>query len=106
MRFSTVFFWTATLLANCWAWPTDREPFCLRDSDADVIANDFAQTITNYSANFTELILAPDYTDQSDSVNTLMDGGTTSPIPVCYLLELEGDFLAMTDWNNLHSSAV
>lgn len=56
--------------------------FCLCDSDADVIGNDFAQLISNYSDAFAELVIADDYTDQSDSANTLIDNGGTSPIPV------------------------
>ena len=87
MRASSVLAFAATLLAstvvagNSWAQP--RDAFCLCDSDADVIGNDFAQLISNYNATFAALVLASDYTDQSDSVNTLIDSGTTAPIPVC-----------------------
>jgi len=84
---SSVLVWAAALFAgsavavsNSWAQP--RDAFCLCDSDADVIANDFAQLISNYSASFANDVLAADYTDQSDSVNSLIDGGTTSPIPL------------------------
>src|SRR5947208_925265 len=83
---SSVLAWAATLLAgtafaaDSWAQP--RDAFCLCDSDADVIGNDFAQLISNYSEEFATKVLADDYTDQSDSVNTLIDNGTTSPIPV------------------------
>jgi len=86
MRSSSVLAWAATLLAgtavagNSWAQP--RDAFCLCDSDADVIGNDFAQLISNYSSDFATQVLADDYTDQSDSVNTLIDSGTTSPIPL------------------------
>jgi len=89
MRSSTLA-WVATLLAgtafaaDSWAQP--RDTFCLCDSDAEVIGNDFAQLISNYSATFANEVLANDYTDQSDSVNTLIDSGTTSPIPVRTLL--------------------
>lgn len=84
MRSSSVLAWAATLLAgtavagDSWAQP--RDAFCLCDSDADVIGNDFAQLISNYSNDFANKVLANDYTDQSDSVNTLIDKGTTSPI--------------------------
>jgi len=86
MRASSVLAVAATFLAgsavaaNSWAKP--RDAFCLCDSDADVIGNDFAQLISNYSAAFAENVLAADYTDQSDSVNTLIDSGTTSPLPL------------------------
>ena len=52
------------------------------DSDADVIGNDFAQLISNYSNDFATKVLADDYFDQSDSVNTLIDNATPGPIPV------------------------
>jgi len=83
---SSVLAWAATLLAgtafaaDSWAQP--RDAFCLCDSDADTIGNDFAQLISNYSSTFADQVLASDYTDQSDSVNTLIDSGTTGPIPV------------------------
>jgi hypothetical protein len=90
MRSSSVLAWAATLLAGTGfaadSWAQPRDAFCLCDSDADVIGNDFAQLISNYSADFANKVLANDYTDQSDSVNTLIDSGTTSPIPVCTLL--------------------
>jgi hypothetical protein len=84
MRASSVLAFAATLLAgsalaaDSWAQP--RDAFCLCDSDADTIGNDFAQLISNYSATFATEVLADDYTDQSDSVNTLIDSGTTSPL--------------------------
>jgi hypothetical protein len=84
---SSVLVWAAALfagsavaVANSWAQP--RDAFCLCDSDADLIANDFAQLISNYSATLADNVLAADYTDQSDSVNTLIDSATTSPIPL------------------------
>jgi hypothetical protein len=86
MRSSSVLVWAATRLAGSTiaadSWSQPRDAFCLCDSDADVIGNDFAQLISNYSADFANKVLASDYTDQSDSVNTLIDSGTTSPIPV------------------------
>ena len=83
---SAVLAWATALLAgsavaaDSWAQP--RDSFCLCDSDADVIGNDFAQLISNYSNDFATKVLANDYFDQSDSVNTLIDSGTTAPIPV------------------------
>lgn len=98
MRASSVLVWAATLLAgsavaDSWAQP--RDAFCLCDSDADVIANDFAQLISNYSASFANLVLADDFIDQSDSVNTLIDSGTTSPIPLgATTFATKADFIA------------
>jgi hypothetical protein len=87
---SSVLACVATLVAGTAfaadSWQKPRGAFCLCDSDADVIGNDFAQLISNYSEDFAEKVLADDYTDQSDSVNTLIDSGTTSPIPVRYPL--------------------
>jgi hypothetical protein len=86
MRVSSVLAFAATLLAGSAvagsSWAKPRDAFCLCDSDADVIANDFAQLISNFSEEFAEKVLAEDFVDQSDSVNTLIDNGTTSPIPV------------------------
>lgn len=84
MRVSALAF-AATLLAgsavaNSWAQP--RGSFCLCDSDADQIGQDFADLISNFNATFAQQVLAPDYTDQSDSVNTLIDKGGISPIPL------------------------
>jgi len=82
---SSVLAWAATLAGTAFAadsWAQPRGAFCLCDSDADVIGNDFAQLISNYSADFANKVIASDYTDQSDSVNTLIDSGTTAPIPL------------------------
>lgn len=100
MRTSSVLVWAATLLAgsaiaDSWAQP--RDAFCLCDSDADVIANDFAQLISNYTNDFATAVLADDYTDQSDSVNTLIDSGTTSPLAVRTLLYDPPDLCFETD---------
>jgi hypothetical protein len=84
MRASSALAFAATLLAGSavasWAMP--RDAFCLCDSDADQIANDFAELISNFNETFAELVLADDYIDQSDSVNTLIDSGGVSPIPL------------------------
>jgi len=55
---------------------------CLTDQDAFVVANNFAQTISNFSVPLAEAIFSSDFTDQSDSVNSLIDGGTNFPFPV------------------------
>jgi len=86
MRSSSVLTWAVAMLAGSAvaadSWAKPRDAFCLCDSDADIIANDFAQLISNYSASFAEAVLAPDYTDQADSVNTLIDSGTNAPLPL------------------------
>lgn len=56
--------------------------WCLTDKDAAQIGDDFALLISAYNATFANSILASDFTDQSDSVITLIDSGTTAPIPV------------------------
>jgi hypothetical protein len=90
MRSSSILSWATTFLAGTAvasdSWAEPRDVFCLDDSDADVIANDFARLISNFTQDFANEVLAPDYTDQSDSVNTLIDSGTTSPLPVRSLL--------------------
>lgn len=56
--------------------------FCLTNHDANVVANNFAQLQSNFSVPLAQAILADDFTDQSDSANSLVDGGTQSPVPV------------------------
>ncbi|GAB7346482.1 hypothetical protein MBLNU457_5172t1 [Dothideomycetes sp. NU457] len=56
--------------------------FCLTKHDANVVANNFAQLLSNFSVPLAEAILANDFTDQSDSANSLVDGGTQSPLPL------------------------
>lgn len=73
----------SNLTAVAYAILATSDAFCLSNSQAEVIGDDFAQLISNYSAAFANIVLANDYTDQSDSVNTLIDSGTESPIPVC-----------------------
>ena len=85
MRVSSALAFAATLLAGsavAQSWAQPRDTFCLCDSDADQIAQDFADLISNFNETFANLVLAEDYTDQSDSVNTLIDSGGVSPIPV------------------------
>lgn len=99
MRVSSALAFAVTLLAgsavaaaNTWAQP--RDSFCLCDSDADQIANDFADLISNFNKTFAEQVLADDYTDQSDSVNTLIDNGGTSPIALGALtFQTKDDFI-------------
>jgi hypothetical protein len=54
----------------------------LCDSDADQIGQDFADLISNFNETFAKLVLAEDFTDQSDSVITLIDNAGITPIPL------------------------
>lgn len=70
------------------SWPappaaTPTPTACVTDAQATVIANQFAQLISNYSVALADAVLAENYFDQADSVNTLIDGGTEAPLPVC-----------------------
>jgi len=84
MRASSVLALATGLLAgsavakDTWAQP--RDAFCLCDSDAEVIGNDFQQLIANYSNALAEAVLADNYIDYSDSVISLIDGGGTVPL--------------------------
>jgi len=57
---------------------------CLSDDDAATIAYNYGQLLSNFSINLAQTILSnTSFQDQSDSANTLIDGATQSPIPVC-----------------------
>jgi len=57
-------------------------PICLTAADADLVAQSFARPIANYTADNANSLLAEGFIDQSSSVNSLIDGGSQSPIPV------------------------
>ena len=82
MRVSAVIALTTGLLVTQESWARPHDAFCLSDSDADVIGNNFAQLISNYSKAFATEVLADDYTDYTDSVITLMDNAGTAPLTV------------------------
>lgn len=63
-------------------WLEPRQSFCLTDDDATTVAGYFVDLIADYSTSLANAVLADDYTDQADSVNTLIDNGGTSPIPL------------------------
>ena len=42
---------------------------CLTDSDANGLVSGFASLLTNYTLATAEALLAPDFTDTSDSIN-------------------------------------
>jgi hypothetical protein len=69
--------------APAWAPVPPTPTACVTDAQATVIANQFAQLISNYSVALADAVLAENYFDQADSVNTLIDGGTEMPLAVC-----------------------
>ena len=64
---------------------------CLNDKRAQAVANNFQALIANYSDTLANATLTTDFTDYSDSVNTLIDGGCSGPVTVrplpCWLDE-------------------
>jgi hypothetical protein len=57
--------------------------FCLSQGDADALAYSFGQTISNYSTALAVQLFTNDFTDQSDSVNSLIENSPLPNIPVC-----------------------
>lgn len=55
---------------------------CISDESAHKVAQNFATLFSNYSPQFANSVLTPDFTDQSDSVNWLSSNGTNCPRPV------------------------
>jgi hypothetical protein len=74
--------------APAWAPVPPTPTACVTDAQATVIANQFAQLISNYSVALADAVLAENYFDQADSVNTLIDGGTEMPLAVCVVFVL------------------
>ena len=56
--------------------------FCLSDGDAETIGYDFGQLISNYTQALADQVLASTFTDQSDSVITLIDSASQPQVPV------------------------
>ena len=55
----------------------------MSDSDAQTVATNFGLLLTNYSDAFANETLTVDFTDYTDSVIELIDGGcTNSPVAV------------------------
>jgi len=52
---------------------------CLNYREANTLANDFGRLISDYSNQLANQILTPNYVDYSESVNTLIDNGGTTP---------------------------
>lgn len=55
---------------------------CMSDAQAQQVATNFGNLISDYSVELANEALAPSYTDYSASVNTLIDGGCSGPLPV------------------------
>lgn len=58
--------------------PGESVPFCIDSADAAVIGRDFGLLISNYTNELAVRLLAEGFTDQADSVNTLINN---SPLP-------------------------
>ena len=56
-----------------------RSPACMSDSDAQQVATNFKDLITDYSDALAESSLTTDFTDYSDSVNELINSGCSGP---------------------------
>lgn len=58
----------------------DDAPPCMTYDQASVVAQNFRQSIKNYSNESTIEHFTEDFVDYSSSVNTLIDGGCTGPV--------------------------
>jgi hypothetical protein len=56
--------------------------FCLSNADANILATSFGQTISNYTTELAVQLFTNDFTDQSDSVNSLIQNSPLPNIPV------------------------
>lgn len=57
----------------------DASAACLSASAATTVANNYATLFSNYSTSFANKVLATSFSDQSDSVISLINNGTTCP---------------------------
>jgi hypothetical protein len=58
---------------------------CMSAKQAQAVANNFGSLISSYSKELANKALTKDYTDYSESVNTLIDScptGTDQPLPL------------------------
>nr|POE63439.1 hypothetical protein CFP56_04342 [Quercus suber] len=51
----------------------EKRSYCLNDDDAQLIANNYGTLIAAYSPSLADQVLSPDFTDYSESVNTLIN---------------------------------
>ena len=75
-------------------WKQDSKN-CLCDADASLLATSFGLTISNYTQALAVQLFAEGFTDQSDSVNQLINTSPLPPHPVCLRVRLH-DCLADT----------
>jgi hypothetical protein len=65
---------------------SNRNAQCVSDAQADQIASDYAALIVSYSDALADAALAPNFTDYSESVNTLINscpqGDAAKPLPL------------------------
>jgi len=63
-----------------------RRGQCVTDAEADQIATSYAALIVSYSDSLADTVLAPNFTDYSESVNTLINscpqGDAAKPLPL------------------------
>lgn len=83
MRFFVLFAATAlsTIITLAETIYPSNEP-CLNDATAQQVATNFANILANYTNELADQVLAPNLVDNSSSVNTLIDAGTVSPLPL------------------------
>jgi hypothetical protein len=81
MRASTIISSIAVLATGVLATPTASygPPSCMSAQTASTLANNFGKLISAYSAKLANQTLAVDFTDYSESVNSLIDNGGTAP---------------------------
>lgn len=75
---SNTSFFTASILAlGALASPAEKrhweKPYCLSKHEAQVIASNYGELIASYSDDLALQTLSPDFTDYSESVNTLIN---------------------------------
>lgn len=59
---------------------------CIGYNGATTVANNYASIFSDYSTSLAKKVLASDFQDQSDSVISLINNGTTCPDAVCCIL--------------------
>ena len=58
---------------------------CMSDDDAQQVATNFKDLIANYSDDLADAAMTTDFSDYSDSVNELINGGCPDgPATVCF----------------------
>ena len=66
-----------------------RDAACMSDAEASEVGNAFGGLIGHYDKSVADYYLTVDYTDYSDSVNELVNGGCDGPVPVS-VIAVEG----------------